>query len=262
MTSRHEDLALDDAFGSFSPSGYLREYYSAVGPENAALLDFLVESFARIRPGGRMLELGSGPTIYQLLAAAPVVRSIDIADRLPANLDAIGRWLDRAPDAFDWRPFVRATLLREGWPASDHDIATREALLRSKVRRRLSCDLFADQVLPGGDDGYDVVGLHFVAESITDDRGRWAAAIEGVARLVGPEGWLVTSALEGATHWRVGERQFPALSLDLDELVAEISGRGFRAEVVSRVDADEPDPASPAYEGYRGLMFVAALRTS
>lgn len=247
-------------FDDFSPDAYLGEYYSSVGEENDALLRFLVDAFSNVTPGGRMIELGCGPTIYQLLAAARVVDTVALTDPVVSNLAVIERWLRAEPEAFDWRPFIERTLAYEGGSESPEAVARRADLLRSKVGWLGPCDLLAPAVLPGSVGLFDVVGLHFVTEGITSDRATWAAALDRVLGLVAPEGWIVTAAVERATHWKVGSRAYPAVSLDVDDLVDHITASGFSARLVRRTDAEHPDPSSPQHEGYSGLMFVAAQR--
>ncbi|MFC7534616.1 hypothetical protein [Actinoplanes sp. GCM10030250] len=52
------------------------------------------------------------------------------------------RWIDRAPGAHDWRPFVRYTLQCEGntRPADD-EVTAREDLTRTKITTLVRVDL-------------------------------------------------------------------------------------------------------------------------
>ncbi|CCH74992.1 hypothetical protein BN11_50013 [Nostocoides australiense Ben110] len=45
-----------------------------------------------------------------VFAVADVADEIDLAEHLPANRAQVRGWLDAAPGAHDWRPFVRHTL--------------------------------------------------------------------------------------------------------------------------------------------------------
>jgi arginine decarboxylase len=264
MTTHGQDLSLG-AFGSldfwnFAPDDYLAEYYTTVGPENDSLLRFLAEASAEIPDGASMLEFGCGPTLYQLVSAASRVAFIDVADRLFENLRTIETWKAQGPGAWDWTPFIRRGLELEGLDPAAVDVETREGLIRQRIRRLLLCDAFDLDPLMGQGRPYDVVGVNFVAESITADHDEWRRAMTNICGLVAPGGRLIMSALEGARGWKVGTQHFPAVELSIDTLVGMLRELGFAPSIVERTDAEVLDLTSSQFEGYTGLLFASARR--
>ena len=80
---------------SFNPREYLEMWYARTTPEISATLEFLHYAYRQAPPTARVLDFCCGPTIYQYLAAAPLVAEIHCADFLPRNLEEIRRWRER-----------------------------------------------------------------------------------------------------------------------------------------------------------------------
>lgn len=251
--------ASEATFAQFHAQMYLCEYYSRVGAENRALLEFLRRAYATIfaRLGSaRLLEFGGGPTIYQLISAAQFPVAIDFSDYLGENLAEVRAWLDDEPSQFGWDEFVRYALACEQRPAGPAAIERRKQLLRSRVRQLLRCD--AKSATPLGSPPpapYDIVSINFVLESITQDRAEWHSLLDHVVPLVGPRGYLLMSAILGATRYRVGQLYFPAVPIALDDICQRLAQSGFSmlsSEVVAAEHRDE--------QGYAGIGMVLARK--
>lgn len=79
-----------------------------------------------------------------------------------------------------------------------------------------------------------------------------------ILSLLKPGGWLVLSALVGATRYSVGSHFFPAVDISEDDLVELLEENGClrRRIEVRRVAADRPA------RDYQGLMVAVAHKTS
>ena len=86
-----------EPYTHFNPQEYLEEYYAQLSEENAFLLDFYHETYDRLPAGLSVLELGGGPTLYQLLSASRRAREIVFTDFLEVNRRVVERWLEAAP---------------------------------------------------------------------------------------------------------------------------------------------------------------------
>lgn len=64
--------------------------------------------------GNVLIDIGSGPTIYQLLSACEVFREIIATDYTPQNLQELQKWLKKEPGAHDWSPIVQHVCELEG----------------------------------------------------------------------------------------------------------------------------------------------------
>jgi hypothetical protein len=253
-------------FDHFDPADYLAEYYSAIGDENDALLQFLAGAYEGMPAGGSLLEVGGGPTVYQLVSAAGRAGSITFADPVDANLRAVASWVDGCPGAFDWSAFVRRALHHEGIDRpSDAQVWDRQARLRAELTHLRSCDVFRPLLAPG-EAPFDAVGSHFVTESITADRAMWRRGLGNLVGALRPGGLLVLSALEHAQSWRAGDRCYPAVWLTVADVVEALEGFGVVLEHVERIDAEVPagDPSaghqSAGHQGYGGMVFAVGHR--
>lgn len=63
--------------------------------------------------GRTLIDIGSGPTVYQLLSACAHFEDITMTDFLEVNRRELGLWLREEPGAFDWSPYSRHVCLIE-----------------------------------------------------------------------------------------------------------------------------------------------------
>ena len=66
---------------------------------------------------GRLLDVGSGPTIHQIVSASAAYPNIVCSEYLQENYRQIEKWQRRDSDAFDWTETFRfiATLEGDGY---------------------------------------------------------------------------------------------------------------------------------------------------
>ena len=243
-------------WAKFSPRDYLHEYYSDVGSENLALLQFAVKAFRDIPSNGVLLDFGGGPTIYPLIAAANKVVEIHFCDYLDANLNEIRQWLQGHPSAFDWHAFVKITLELEH---QNNDVAQsisqRETLIRHRVTQVFKCD--ANNSPPISEPHtYDILVTNFCAESATGERAQWRRFFHNIMSLVKPEGTVLLSTLKGATSYSVGEKIFPAVNIKEDDLTQALTEEGFDAHSM----VIESVPADRSSRKYEGLIMAKARK--
>lgn len=63
--------------------------------------------------GQVLIDIGSGPTIYQLLSACAHFEDITMTDFLEVNRQELGLWLREEPGAFDWSVYSQHVCLIE-----------------------------------------------------------------------------------------------------------------------------------------------------
>ena len=114
-----------DPYSSFDPHAYIAEYYSGMGPENQFLLKFYHDVFNNLPEGLTMLEVGGGPTVYQLFSASRRSTEIVFTDYLPSNLKEVANWMANDPQALSWQEFSKVVA---GFEANDNDELKRKAL--------------------------------------------------------------------------------------------------------------------------------------
>jgi hypothetical protein len=239
----------------FNPRDYLQEYYASVSPENFALLTFAVKAFQLIPPKGLLLDFGGGPTIYPLIVAANYADEIHFCDYLDVNLNEVRQWLQNNYSAFNWQEFVKVTLeLEQPGSSNSQNILLRNALIRQRVTRVFNCDLSntppIDNLI-----AYDILVTNFCAESVTSDRVQWRNFFHNTLSLLKPKGFLLLSALKGATCYAVGERLFSAVNLNENDLIQALIEENFDPQSILL----ESIPADPSSH-YKGLIMLLAQK--
>jgi nicotinamide N-methyltransferase len=250
------DMNITNDYTAFSVHSYLREYYADVGPENLALLQFLVDALGNVAENGIMLDFGGGPTAYSLIAAAPKMREIHFSDYSEPNREEVIRWLNKDCHAYDWHMFTQTILELEGNNPSPSSVRMREEMARERVTRVMHCDAHSPCPIDGVGLGYDVLTTHFCVEAAANDRAQWRQCMRNIAALLKPGGKLILSAVKGADSYAVGDTAFFAVNIVESDLVHVLQENGFaeRDITIRSVPADRPD------RQYQGLMFAAATK--
>lgn len=138
----------EDYSMAFDPLAYLKDFYSKTDNEPAMLvmLRFLPNVACRLERGGRLLDIGSGPTVHVALCFRNIVDEIYLSDYVEQNRDAIEKW--RTNDVkFDWSNVSKFISMLEGSSKDDWEILEEQA--RQKVKGVLNCDIFRPGVLTG-----------------------------------------------------------------------------------------------------------------
>jgi hypothetical protein len=152
MTLLEAEEETEKDFQKFSPSDYLKEYYSEIENEDRHHLRCLAKAYANETKDLTLLEFGGGPTLYQLVSAAPNVKEIHFSDYLEENLTEVKKWVHRSSDAFNWNNVISTALEAEEITATPDAINVREEMLRKKITKFFRCDAFRKFPLSGDDD--------------------------------------------------------------------------------------------------------------
>ncbi len=250
-----------DIFTEFKPRDYLNYYYKRIDEENQALLEFFAEAYKDVPQNSKMMEFSGGPTIYQIITAANHVEQVDFSDYLQANLNEIKLWKSSDPSAFNWDRFIKEALKIEGLPASGKDIKNREHLVRKKINKLILGDAFmTDPCGPEYRNYYDVLGVSFVPEGITDSKDIWQSAISNIASLLKPGGLLAMAAILEAKFWMSGPQVLPAVYLKEENFRKIFPKLGLSIQKLTTIPSEILDPKDPGYTGYKGMVFIKATK--
>lgn len=248
-----------NGFEAFNPRSYLEEYYSSLGFENEELLRFFADAYRGSAPDSmKVLEIGGGPTVYQLISLAPFATRIHFTDYLQSNLDEVISWKNGDEQSFDWDRFIETALKSEAGSetVTSMDIGLRRDLLRRKLVSFQGCDVHAEQIIET-DETYDLVSTNFVAESVSTNKGAVAAIIKKLHARIKPGGVLMMTGLLGAAYWHAGEHTFSAVPLTEDDVLNMLHSEGFVIKIMRTIPAqfneDDPD-----FQGYSGIFMVKA----
>lgn len=241
----------------FHPRKYLNEYYDHIGDENSVLLKFLSRAYRHIfsqLPAAKVLEVGGGPTLYQLISLSQYPVEIHFSEYSEANLREVKKWLEKHPRKFPWRKYIRFVHDHEKQQSHLKQLTHREQHLRNKVTKLLSIDLKKNP--PFDLDPtihYDIVSTHFVAESITPHKDIWRSNIETIVNLT--TNYLVMSAIIEANMYQVHTTSFYATPITIQDLQTELQIHGFTIIMDDFVSAEKPES-----QGYKGLYMVCAQK--
>ncbi|XP_073094745.1 indolethylamine N-methyltransferase [Manis javanica] len=245
----------------FNPRDYLKTYYSFDSntvDENEVLkfnLQNLFQTFSSGGVGGDILiDIGTGPTIYQLLSACEAFREIIATDYTEQNLQELERWLKKEPGAYDWSSVVQYVCELEGDRSRWQE---KEARLRSTVTRLLRCDvtkphpLGTAQVPPA-----DCVLSLLALESACPDVDTYRAAVQGLVSLLKPGGHLVTVVVLHAESYMVGSKNFFGLYLEKETVEKAVEEAGCQVLKCNYC----PNSYSKALCTSDGICFVVARK--
>jgi hypothetical protein len=240
----------------FDPREYLNEYY-LVEPEieDIFVVEFMVTALRDMPANLLTLEFGGGPTLFAVAALVSQSREIHFCDYVAASLDEVQRWLDKETDTFNWDPYIKLALEKEGKPTTPEAIAERAAEMRRKVTRLTTCDALARAPLGQSAIQYDLV----VAQAVTDTAAKsvreWMQIMGNISTLVRPGGWLLISVLTGTSGYIIGQKRFPCVDLSDDEIYRGYMAAGYYPDTfrLEKLDA-------PGERGYSGVVSVSACK--
>jgi phenylethanolamine N-methyltransferase len=251
-------MSAEQFVGRFDAFDYLDEYYpdDDIGPENIELLDFYHAACQEIS-GRTWLEIGGGPTLYQLISASTRVRSILFTEYLEANLAAVRLWL-KSDRPGRWRNYIKATLRLEGLlEPSETDIRKRAQLIRGKVKGLRHINIKDPSSLAGFEQGFEIVNSSFCIDSITDDRAEWQTLLGRLNSSLKPGGSLILCSLGASSSYQVKDRDFPAVDLSEEFILASLASLNYdvAGALVRVIEAEDSHGPS-----YGNLICVKAVK--
>lgn len=247
-------MRITDNFQEFSPQEYLQEYYTEIYNGNEYLLKFYHDTFLQIPPVTRYLEIGGGPTIYQLISVSQKVEKIVFAEYLDANRIEVGKWFEKKPDRFNWDlffQFVQALEIKV-----NPTVTVTE--MKDRLRRRLDCIIKCDvrrinPLDPYNELEFDIVASNFCLESITDNQADFLNSLHNITRLLKPGGLLIMSLIKNARYYTVGQIGFKAFPVDEDAIFFYLMSANYTNIDIYTMPAEDG-------HGYHGMMFLTATK--
>ncbi|XP_039352195.1 nicotinamide N-methyltransferase-like [Mauremys reevesii] len=221
----------------FDPAVYLKTYYSFASshcPGNE-FLELNLRSLLKIFTSGgvkgdTLIDIGSGPTIYQLLSACENFKEIIASDYTDRNRQELEKWLKNEPGAFDWTPVVKYVCELEG---DREKWAEKEDKLRKKVKQVLKCDVSKSNILaPVSLPQADCLLSTLCLENACKDLKSYRAALKNISSLLKPGGHLVMLIFLKETYYMVGQRRFSSLYLEQESVEEAVREAGYDIQCV------------------------------
>ena len=226
----------------FDPEAYLYANYATVHPSDLYMLNVLVDRYCQVRPE-QVLEVGAGSCLFPILAALPFVQQVTVVEYGVANVEYLRR--QRAGIDQVWQPYVQiiAALAGLSWQAEEFLQAYRD-----KVTIRQGSIFDLDEAL------YDAASMHYVAESIVDNREDFELACRAFIHSVRSGGLLIASFMADSTGYRVKDIDFPAFPVQLADLQAVFQGEPVLCDRV-------PTGLVPLREGNGAILYAVGHHT-
>lgn len=229
-------------FGHFDVGKYLSEFYGGekLSTGNEQLLRFFHDAYGKIgrKQQGkpyRLLEVGGGPTMHQLLSASAHASEIVFTDLVQGNVDHVRRHIresssgaTRSADA-KWKVYSDYVAQLEG--ASSGNDST--SPLRRLCEKIVSCEMFdvGNPSLNFPEASFDVIS----AVSVFDHSGiggrDWKDHLANVTRLLKPSGHIVLVVGSG----QAGDRELPQITAE--DLQKTLRALKFSEVEVQSIDA-------------------------
>ncbi|XP_044522266.1 nicotinamide N-methyltransferase isoform X1 [Gracilinanus agilis] len=232
-----------DAYLShFNPQSYLEKYYT-FGPSPSAEKQILMHVLRRLAKtfssgrvkGDLLIDIGTGPTIYQLLSACESFKEIVVTDYTDQNLEELSKWLKKEPGAFDWSPVVKYVCELEG---DREKWAEKEERLRQKVKHSLKCDVTQSQPLGSVSlPQADCLLTALCLDAACKDLPTYQQALKNLSSLLKPGGFLVFIDALKSSYYMIGDQKFSSLSLTEEEVEDAVVKAGYTIkefEVISQ----------------------------
>ncbi|XP_053556511.1 phenylethanolamine N-methyltransferase-like [Bombina bombina] len=190
-------------------------------------LDCLVAACAQGDIGGRTLvDIGSGPTIYQILSAFELFDEVIISDYLEVNRNEIKSWLQDESGAFDWSPYFKHVCSLEGKGELWQD---KQKRLREKVSRVIPVDIHKPQPLGEEvtDGSVDGLVTSFCLEACSPDKEAFECSLKNISQLLKPGGHLLQIGALEESYYTAGEAQLNVVPLKEIDVRTALCNAGY-----------------------------------
>ena len=247
----------EDYCDKFSPQDYLQTYYGVanLGPIHLFKLK-QVHEFYQSCPSStklRILDIGTGPSIANMISAAPYAAEIVLSEYTEANRSTLLQWLNNDPNAFDWtHVFKHVVVDLEG--KTEEEVPKRAELVRKIIKAVVPCDVNRDPPIPTEYvDQYDIVTDFLCLVSACATTEDYTAAIVRLHALLKSGGKIVlyTPEYENTltpVSYPVGPHNFFDLPLSKDDIFKSLEQAGFcdvKRMAKTREDLGLPDDIEP-----------------
>lgn len=247
---RYDQFEIERCNNDFSPTQYLKDYYTHLGSESKQVLDWYNKIYDSIQPQSTLLEIGGGPTIYQLIAAVKKINKIHFTDIDQRNIDIIKQWISNN-DCF-WDQWFNYSIFGNKKIKNDILLAT-----KSEVSKKI-IDLSILDIANSNNQStnlFDIVQSTYCPESATDDISEYKRMLKNISSYLKPGGILIMAALEGAIVYKIGNKHLPAIYLDEDLINEYLTDAGFKIESIQKIVSDNSNKSK-----YHGFLMVKAIK--
>ncbi|KFM70321.1 Indolethylamine N-methyltransferase, partial [Stegodyphus mimosarum] len=184
--------------------------------------------------GTKLLEIGSATTIHNIASASSYYTNIVQSEFTEHSREILKLW-HKGEIRLDFSPLLNIIAKLEGY---GNELEKGRNILESRIRKAVkcvvSCDLLSNEILkveelisPETKPPYDLVITMFTLEPACPDSHYFLTALKGINKLLRKGGGLIAAGLENAGEWKVGEKWFPFLRHNVQDIVRALKEAGF-----------------------------------
>lgn len=242
-------------FDNFSGSAYLAEFYSTLNPENEFLLKFYDHFYKSLPNNLSMLELGGGPTIYQLISASEKVESIIFAEYAQSNLDEVNKFLLGSSGSWNWDEYISYVLKLNDKTVSEGEIKKIKERIRKKVKEVIFCDIRKTNPLsPKRYLPFDLLSMGSVADSVASSEEQLVRYLSNSFSLLDDGGYFIGFFAKNFTSWKHLDMTYKIYPVNEDYVKKLFPKLGLKITNIT-------NSVSPDYEQeYEGIFAISAIK--
>jgi hypothetical protein len=243
----------DAEWNAFDSEAYFHHYYGEPHPDDDALTALTARALREAQwPNSRgldVIDVGTGPSLIPLLAALPVATRLTAWEYSQSNLSWLANEITGTALRPQWQHFWN--VVRAAHSEADTSMMNRMLphdplpLLIQRVR------LLRGSIFDLPRQKFDAATMFFCAESITSSRAEFKSALSAFTGTVRPDGLIAAAFLAGSSGYEVSGRRFPAVTLDIADLAADIGPR-VNSLHITPIGLSTSEIRS----GYTGAIFV------
>ncbi|XP_035674972.1 nicotinamide N-methyltransferase-like [Branchiostoma floridae] len=207
--------------------------------------------------GERLLDVGTGPTVYQLISASRVFTDIVCSDIHQGALEEIRKWKNDDTDAFDWSSALKHVSGLEGTRWEE-----RQGQLRRAIKDTVFCDVHNENPLhPAVFRPFDTIISTYCLEGACFNKGRstYKKAVKNVCSLLKPGGYIILLSYIGVTYYlKDGKKDPDNLRLDTDFVLKSLSEAGIT--VLEASEFKTPDRDACSYSDVKSILYVVGKK--
>ncbi|XP_073345258.1 phenylethanolamine N-methyltransferase [Pagrus major] len=211
--------------------------------------------------GELLVDIGSGPTLYQVLSGCEVFNKVLLTDFLEVNRQELRHWLqDEGGCNLDWTPYLQYVCKLEGRRPSEW--TKKAAKLRQVITDILPIDVHRPQPLARDalpSEGADCLVSCFCLESVSPDLAAFTRALGHIRRLLRPGGHLLLIGALGESYYFGGPGvKIPVVPLNEAQVCDSLKESGYtliRLEVYTL-----PQDMRVGVDDVTGVFFAKARK--
>ncbi|KAI8493867.1 hypothetical protein Bbelb_282140 [Branchiostoma belcheri] len=233
-----------------------------------------------VQPGSRLLDIGTGPTVYQLISASRFCTEIVCAEYAEANRAEVLKWIKGEPDAYDWNSSFQYVADLEGdslaarppwspWYVYGAGSTVRPPTVHQRTNvfcsaaRLLRFGLF-HYVAIRGVRKFDVITSMKCLEVACPTRESYSAAVRSITRLLKPGGTLLMISVISESFHTIGGHKFFTLTVDESFIEEVLKAAGFNAIDIKTFPAPSLNQDSSIWDNnvsdFGGMAVVHARK--